>query len=95
MGPCLYPLCLAAIAVSGGLGLLVLVVLGQPALRWQEQPRQSPAPPGLHPHPCDTRAERHPAGRPALLPPSPEDALPSSAGRVPDPPARVPQDPGG
>lgn len=51
---CLYLLCLAAIPVSGGLRLLVFIVLGQPALLWQEQPRQSPAPAGVHPHPCDT-----------------------------------------
>lgn len=88
-------LCLAAIPVSGHLGLLVLVLLGQPAaLLRQEQPGQPPAPAGLHPHPRDPRAERRPAGRPGL-PPGPEDAPPRPAGRVPDPPARVPQGAGG
>lgn len=81
MEPCLYPLCLVAISVSSCFGLLVLVLLGQPALLLQqERPGQPPAPPGLHPHPRDTRAECHPAGSAAFLPPSPEDPLPSSAG---------------
>lgn len=75
------PLCLAAVSVPSCFGLLVLVLLGQPALFLQQgRPGQPPAPPGLHPHPRDTRAECHPAGSPAFLPPSPEDPLPSSAG---------------